>query len=128
MDKSSILKAFINHFDEFIEDILKVYPEHPKLLKCKMYFDGLKKANPRIIITVWNEYVNSKYREMIINGDIQFFMEKDFKEDIQDLSNSNKVHHEIEELRSIVKTFSPDNLTKSMKYIQNLTKLSDMYN
>jgi hypothetical protein len=127
MDKSSILKAFVNHFDEFIEDILKVYPEHPKLLKCKMYFDGLKKTNPRIIITVWKEYVNSKYRDLITNGDVQFFLNKDFNEDIQDISNPNKVHQEIEELRSIVKTFSDDNLNKSMKYVQNLTKLSDMY-
>ncbi len=127
MDKSSILKAFVNHFDEFIEDILKVYPEHPKLLKCKMYFDGLKKTNPRIIITVWKEYVNTKYRDLINKGDVQFFMNKDFNEDIQDISNPNKVHQEIEELRSIVKTFSEENLTKSMKYVQNLTKLSDMY-
>ena len=127
MDKSSILKAFINHFDEFIEDILKVYPEHPKLLKCKMYFDGLKKTNPRIIITVWKEYVNSKYRDLITNGDVQFFLNRDFNDDIQDTSNPNKVQHEIEELRSIVKTFSDDNLNKSMKYVQNLTKLSDMY-
>jgi hypothetical protein len=128
MDNSSILKAFVNHFDEFIEDILKVYPQHPKLLKCKLYFDGLKKTNPKIIIIVWKEYVNSKYRDMIHNGDVNFFIGKDFGEDIQDLSNSNKVHKEIEELRSIVKTFSDDNLNKSMKYIQNLTKLSDMYN
>ncbi len=127
MDKSSILKAFVNHFDEFIEDILKVYPEHPKLLKCKMYFDGLKKTNPRIIINVWKEYVNSKYRDLITNGDVQFFLNKDFNDDIQDTSNPNKVHQEIEELRSIVKTFSDDNLNKSMKYVQNLTKLSDMY-
>jgi hypothetical protein len=127
MDKSSILKAFVNHFDEFIEDILKVYPEHPKLLKCKMYFDGLKKTNPRIIITVWKEYVNTKYRDLIMNGNVQFFLNKDFNDDIQDLSNSNKVQQEIEELRSIVKTFSEDNLNKSMKYVQNLTKLSDMY-
>jgi hypothetical protein len=127
MDKSSILKAFINHFDEFLEDILKVYPEHPKLLKCKMYFDGLKKSNPKIIITVWKDYVNSKYRDLINNGDIDFFMSKDYQEDVQDVSNSNKVYKEIEELRSIAKTFSEENLNKSMKYVQNLTKLSDMY-
>jgi hypothetical protein len=127
MDKSSILKAFVNHFDEFLEDILKVYPEHPKLLKCKMYFDGLKKSNPKIIITVWKEYVNSKYRTLINNGDIEFFMSKDYSEDLQDVSNSNKVYREIEELRSIAKTFSEENLNKSMKYVQNLTKLSDMY-
>jgi hypothetical protein len=127
MDKSSILKAFVNHFDEFLEDILKVYPEHPKLLKCKMYFDGLKKSNPKIIITVWKEYVNSKYRDLINNGDIEFFMSKDYQEDVQDVSNSNKVYKEIEELRSIAKTFSEENLNKSMKYVQNLTKLSDMY-
>lgn len=127
MDKSSILKAFVNHFDEFLEDILKVYPEHPKLLKCKMYFDGLKKSNPRIIITVWKEYVNSKYRVLINNGDIDFFMSKDYSEDVHDVSNSNKVYQEIEELRSIAKTFSEENLNKSMKYVQNLTKISDMY-
>lgn len=127
MDKSSILKAFINHFDEFIEDILKVYPQHPKLLKCKLYFDGLKKSNPRIIIMVWKDFVNSKYRDLITNGDIEFFMAKDFSEDLQDLSNSNAVFKEIEEIRSIAKTLSEDNLAKSMKYIQNLTKLSDMY-
>lgn len=127
MDKSSILKAFVNHFDEFIEDILKVYPQHPKLLKCKMYFDGLKKSNPRLIIMVWKDYVNSKYRDLINNGDVAFFMSKDFSEDVQDLSNSNSVYKEIEEIRSIAKTLSEDNLTKSMKYVQNLTKLSDMY-
>lgn len=127
MDRSSILKAFINHFDEFIEDILKVYPEHPKLLKCKLYFDGLKKSNPRIIITVWKDFVNSKYRDLILAGDIGFFIDKDYSQDIQGVSNSNSVMKEIEELRNIIKTLSEDNLHKSMKYIQNLTKISDMY-
>lgn len=128
MENSTVLKIFIKQFDEFIEDILKVYPEHPKLLKCKLYFDGLKKANPKIIIHVWKEFVNTKYRELINNGDVAFFLEKDFSEDIQNVNNASAVHREIEELRSIVKMMSEDNLNKSMKYVQNLTKLSDMYN
>ncbi len=127
MDKSSILKAFIQHFDEFIEDILKVYPQHSKLLKIKLSFDTLKKSNPKLIITVWKEFINSKYHDLIMKGDVEFFIEKDFNEYIQNLSNPSKVHKEIEELRTIVKTFSEDNINKSMKYIQNLTKISDMY-
>ena len=43
MDKSHILKTFNDHFIEFIEDIIKVFPENSDLVAIKNSFINFRK-------------------------------------------------------------------------------------
>lgn len=123
----SVLTAFNNHFIEFLEDIHSIFPDDKDIKKTKTSLELLKKANPRIIIQVWKQHIANMYREKIELGDISFFLNKDYSTDISGISESSKIMSSIERLRGPVSNMSIDNQKKTMKYIQNLTKLCNLY-
>jgi len=123
----SILTAFNNHFIEFLEDVSNIFPNDKDIKKSKISLELLKKTNPRLIIKVWKEQIASKYREKIEAGDISFFLNKDYSSDIDGANESTKIMSSIERLRVPISNMGEDNQEKTMKYIQNLTKLSDLY-
>lgn len=125
--KQTLQKAFNDHFAEFIQDIVNVFPDNIDVLTASKSMTMLRKANPRLIIGIWNEYVSSKYADEIERGEIEFFMEKDYGSDTTNMDNSSQVVNAINRMREPVKLMSPDNQAKTMKYLQNLKKICDMY-
>ena len=101
----------------------------------------IRKANPKMLILMWNEYFVKKYRTQIEAGDIDFFISNDYVGDVLTIKgatqcavpsvvteSSDKIIEAIDRLRNPVRLMSSENKEKSMKYIQNLTKLSIIYN
>ena len=127
-DKSSILRAFNTHFFDFIEDLLGIFPNNNDLVLAKSSFDTIKKANPTAIIKSWVKFVYIPYKDVIDNGDISFFFDKDYSEDLSSVSNANKILNIIDTLRAPIKEMGDTNKEHTIKYIQNLSKLSMMYN
>ncbi len=125
--KQTLQKAFNDHFTEFIQDIVDVFPDNVDVAKAKKSMFLLRKANPRLIIGIWNKYVSLKYATQIDNGEIEFFTEKDYGEDTTNMDNSAEVVNAINRIREPVRMMSPENQLKTMKYIQNLKKLCVMY-
>lgn len=121
---SVILKTFSNHIQDFIEDVERVFPEDRDIRRAKTAIETLKKTNPRLLILGWKEHVSVKYGETIMAGDISFFLEKDYNTDVE---GDMTILDAIRRLREPIKQMGSDNQTKVMKYIQNLTKLSIMY-
>ena len=126
-DKSSILKAFNTHFFEFVEDIINIFPENNDIKDSKTALEFFKKANPTSILKAWNFFVYTPYREVINQGNIEFFFDKDYKNDLTYMSNANEIVKVIDTLREPVKNMGDANKEHTMKYIQNISKLSDMY-
>lgn len=123
----SILTAFNNHLLEFLEDVSSIFPEDRDIKKAKTALEMLKKANPRAIILIWKSHITEKYGDTIDSGDISFFINKDYSFDIEGAQSSSKILDAINRLREPVKNMGIENQKKTMKYIQNLTKLSRMY-
>ena len=126
---AQILKTFGKQMEEFMEDMLVIFPNDNVILRGKMYFEMMKKANPRFIIRVWKNRIAAKYGEQIASGDVAIFVTMDLSEDIIDNPADNKeevVTHLQNMLGSILK-MDEDNKNKAFKYIQNITKLSEMY-
>ncbi len=126
---AQILKTFGKQIEEFMEDMLVIFPNDNVILRGKMYFEMMKKANPRFIIRVWKNRIASKYGEHIANGEFDIFITMDLSEDIVDNPADNKeevVTHLQNMLSSILK-MDEDNKNKAIKYVQNITKLSEMY-
>jgi hypothetical protein len=67
------------------------------------------------------------YREVIDSGDIQFFFQKDYSEDLSILQNSGEIIKIIDTLREPVSNMSETEKAFTMKYLQNLSKLSMLY-
>ena len=125
--KSVILKAFNTLLFEFFDDIIRIFPEKTEIPDAKQALLLLKQANPVLIIRCWNKYITVKYSDVITNGNIDFFFNKDYKDDVKNLVNSDKVIAVIDTLREPVSQLSDNSKDMAMKYIQNLSKLTTLY-
>lgn len=128
MDKSQILKGFNEHFTEFVEDIERVFPDDNDIATVKTAFVQMRKANPKLIIKAFNEYFLNKYRAEIESGNINFFINKDYNSDLSNMAgDSDYILKKIDVLREPVKNMKDEDQQKVVKYIQNLSKLCDVY-
>ena len=127
MDKSQILKGFNDHFVEFVEDVERVFPDNNDISTAKEAFIQMRKANPRLVIKAFNEYFLNKYRTEIESGNIDFFINKDYNSDFSVVGDSDFILKKIDVLRNPVKNMNKEDQTKVIQYIQNLSKLCDIY-
>lgn len=127
MDKSSILKGFNNHFMEFVNAVRDYFSDNKDVRATGVALEGIRKVNPKLIMNIWKEYIVDVYSNEIEAGEIEFFINKEYKNDLNDLQNSNSVLEAIEKLRDPVKAMPGEDQEKVMKYIQNLTNLSKLY-
>ena len=126
MNNSLVLSTFIKQIDEYLDDIAKSYSVDSRFTRARVYLEGVKKSNPRLIITTWKTMVTDKYSAEIESGDIEYFLNKDFTEEVPG-SYTPTIDSVIQELRSTVRRMSDENKTVSLKYIQNLCRLSNLY-
>jgi hypothetical protein len=127
LDKSTTLRAFNKHFFDFLEDIITIYPEKREIVNAKTSFEIIKRANPTAIVKAWNKHVYNKYKDVIDAGDITFFFEKDYNNDLTYMSNAGEIMKAIDKIREPVRNMSDESKSHTMKYIQNLCKLSGVY-
>jgi hypothetical protein len=127
MSSPSFLTAFNDHFTEFVNDIHSVFPEDNDILLAKNAFNTIRKANPKLIIKIWKLYIVDKYQTQIESGNIDFFINKDYSQDLANADHSTKIIEAIDRLRNPIKLMTETDQSKTMKYIQNLTKLSVLY-
>ena len=123
---NNILTAFNDHFIEFVSDIQSVFPNDPDILATKNALTAIRKANPKMIVKIWNSFVVGKYKSEIEAGNIGFFINKDYANDVSNAANSDKIMESINRLREPIRQMTPEDQAKTMKYIQNLTKLAAM--
>jgi hypothetical protein len=123
---ANILTAFNDHFIEFVNDVHCVFPNDADILATKNALTTIRKMNPKMIVKIWNSFIVSKYKNEIEQGNIDFFINKDYSNDVSLTSNSDKIMESIDRLREPVKNMSSENQSKVMKYIQNLTKLAQL--
>jgi hypothetical protein len=123
---NNILTAFNDHFIDFVNDVHSVFPNDADILSTKNALMAIRKANPKMIVKIWNAFIVSNYKGEIEAGNLDFFINKDYSQDISTAANSDKIMESIDRLRAPVKNMGPENQAKVMKYIQNLTKLAQM--
>jgi hypothetical protein len=103
-------------------------PENQELVKSKVYFTTIKQANPTLIIKIWYQYILLPYRELIEGGNIDFFLEKDYTEDLKYIPYAADVLRIIDtSIRNPIKEMEKENKDKCVKYIQVISKISEVY-
>lgn len=128
LDKSTLLKTFNKHFFDFLDDMIRIFPDNEDLGAARGSFETFRKANPTILAKVWYTHVTLPYKDVINTGDISFFYEKDYSTDLATLQNNSKVMEVIDQLREPLRNMGVTNTQHATKYIQNLCKLAAMYN
>jgi hypothetical protein len=109
------------------DDILWIFPENKEISFAKTSFESMKKMNPTLIIKFWSGGIYFPYKNEIDEGNVTFFVEKDYRDDLEVVSNSQEIIKMIDNVRKLVNTMSDENQLHTMKYIQNLSKLSILY-
>jgi len=127
MSHPNIISIFNNQFSEFVDDFLILFPDDVDILSVKNSLTLIRKTNPKLLIKVWNTYVVVPYKSKIESGDFNFFVEKDYSQDLVKNDNANKIMQSIDKLREPIKSMSKENKEKTMKYVENLSKLSLLY-
>ena len=126
-DKSTLMRSFNTHFVEMMTDINSLYPNNSELKSGLNSFEMVKNLNPSLVIKAWFSKVVTPYHDIIKTGDISFFCEKDYSQDLGKLSNANDIISIIEKIREPIRSMSPIDKQHTIKYIQNLCILADMY-
>lgn len=123
---ASLLGAFNNQMVKFIEDIATVLkPEDAA--EARQSVSALKLAlrlSPTAAIMVWRGYAQL-YTADIVAGDIESFIRRDYTDVLKDRDASWL--SACEKIRKCAAYLSPSNQQKTMKYVQLLTRLADMY-
>lgn len=121
------LTAFNNQFLEFVEDILRLFPNDKDLITTKNSLLLMKKVNPRLIVMAWRDFIAMPYANEIETGGLEFFLNKDYSGDLSTMPDARKILDVIERLRVPLRNLHDDDKVMAMKYISNLTKLSLLY-
>jgi hypothetical protein len=121
---TNFVSVFNEHFSNFIDDVQSVFPDDVDILTAKNALLTIRKANPKLLVKIWLKYVYTPYKQQIEEGDIQFFLTKDYSCDLAKNDNADKIMESIDRLRKPVSEMSSENQAKTMKYIQNLSKLA----
>jgi hypothetical protein len=128
-NKPLILKTFNKQMNEFIEDITLIFPNEKDIIVLGTFMKTIMYGKPRSIIEVWYNYVSLKYSSQIEDGEIDYFANKDYSEDLGDSSTSKEALNAIDKLRATIKKALEMNINreKTIKYVQNITKLAKIY-
>ena len=126
-DKSTLLRTFNTLYFQFLEELISIFPENIDIKSSKTFFEITKKANPSLLIKIWKTYVSGPYGETLAQGDLDYFINKDYSEDLVNLNNAADILKAIDKLRAPIKELSEENKNHSLDYLQKLNKLSDAY-
>lgn len=126
-DTTTILRGFNNHLFEFLDDVIAIFPENSDLKTVKTFFEFTKKGNVTILIKMWHEYVFKPYGELLEQGEMDYFISKDYSEDLVYMTNSKDILEAIDKIRRPLKDLSADSKKSCLEYLNNLNKLSDAY-
>jgi len=120
---NNFLQAFNNHFEEFIDDIVRVFPDDDEIATAANALKKMRKVNPKLIINVFIEHIQKPYGSQILENNIDFFLEKDYSEEL-----SNEILLKVNSIKGPISNMSMEDKSKVIKYLQNLCKLCDLYN
>jgi hypothetical protein len=126
-DKSILLTAFNTQFYDFLDDIESVFINDHAIKQAKNALILIKKVNPTLVIKLWYNYIVVNYESEIDSNNINFFIEKDYKNDLRYLNSSDDIMKHIDSLREPVRNMGESNQKKSLMYIKNLCILSKLY-
>jgi len=128
MTQPNFSSIFNNHFSEFMDDLAFIFPNDVDILSAKNSIMLIRKSNPKLLIKIWKNYVVIPYKDQIDAGNFDFFIEKDYSQDLKKTDNSNKIMQAIDKFREPIKSMSKENKEKTMKYVENLSKIANLYN
>jgi hypothetical protein len=127
IDKTLVSRAFNKMLFEFLDEVIQIVPDSGDVKNTRLFLNMIQMANTALIIKLWYTNLYDPYRGQIDNNDLSFFIDKEYQEEASTLPNAREVLQGIDNLRGPIRNMSDSNKETSMKYIQKLSKLSQLY-
>ena len=122
-DRQLITGAFTNQFKELCADLESVFKDDVEVRTACTAMRGLLTANPKLLTQTFYERVAVPYDRQFEAGNCEFFLKKDYTEDLQ-LKNSSAMLRKIESLKEPISKLDTVCQLAFLKYFANLSKLS----
>ena len=127
MPIQNFTKIFNELFFKLINTVKDYFPDDPTINAAEKSLTAIRKMNPTLIYRVWVYYVDTPYKKEIQGSNIDFFVNKDYSEDLKDYTYDFKtISDAIDRFREPIKNMDKENQSIIMGYIQSLSKLVDM--
>jgi hypothetical protein len=120
-----VIKIFNEIFFNFVNLISKTFPNYLEITIAKNKLYAIKKINPKLFIKIWKKHITDKYRDSIEEGNIDYFIEKNYSDDLNKVNNSDRVIKCINQLREPIKNMDKSKQDMAMLFIQDLSKISE---
>ena len=125
-NQKTLKQLFCTQLIEFMDDVLRIFPNNLDLKTGKTFIVCLTKVSKKKLVSIWKTSVVDVYEEAILKGDKEYFINKDYSEDLGE-GRTDKMMNVIEDVRILMRKTSEENKDKAMKYLQNLTKICKLY-
>lgn len=125
-DDALLIRAFCSQFKELCADLVRVFPQDVDIRTATGILLQLCNSNPRLLLRIFRENIAVPYGATIAEGNLAFFLEKDYKSDIAGLkfANTEYILQKIDVLRRPLATLDSSSKQSVIEYFQNLSKLS----
>jgi hypothetical protein len=117
------INVFNEKFDEFIKDLIQTFPDDKDFKLCKNSFHLLKMVDHTKPVQMFKAYA-LKYQNQISIRDEQFFMNHDFKEEIES-SETNLSLDVLKRVKLYWIDLDAENKQIIWSYLNLLYKLND---
>jgi hypothetical protein len=128
MDKHVILNAFNEINMNLVEYCTELMPENIELATMKTALSGLISTQPELNIITFRECTLAKYRSVIEEKDVSFFVDQKYDNNVKEIGISKIVLEKMDFLRVPVGNMDKANQEVIFGFLHKMTKLSDMYN
>jgi len=124
----SLAKVFCEHLYDFYNELIILYPKNNELKAGRTIVETFKNYNPKKLLESWRLLILIPYEKQVLAGNLDFFLNHNFQTEIQNGKYSKKESEDwMEEIKILVRNMEEENLQKSVKYFQNLTKICKLY-
>ena len=123
----SLVKLFNSQFNEFLDDMIIVFPKDKDIKTAKFMHDNICSLTPSIPIKLWfsNIYVN--YYDGLKTEGFDSLFTTNFEKVVNSYDDANTILEIIKLIKKLASTLSDSNKNKIFNYMMNLCKISKMY-
>ena len=108
----SLIKLFNNQFMEFLDDVNNVYPRDANIKAARFFIENIIKLNPSLLIKLWYRDVGQIYKEEVEQGDLSFFLHKNYNSDVKDREEPETIIQTINIIKKLVSDLTNNNKKK----------------
>ena len=131
MNKEKCVEVFNKQLNDFINDLITVYPKDDDLYTFKTSIKMLSLVDDKKVLRMFKEFVYDKYKEPLMAKDSEFFLQNDYNEFVNGnfdaQANPEVTEQLINKIKSYWKEMSTANRDIVWSYLQVLIKLTDKF-